>query len=89
VSTEPDLKASVLTSVEDSGEGIDEAILERIFQPRFTTKAKGMGLGLSICHSIVQGHGGRLWAARSLTGGSIFRFSIPEVSGTIATEAAG
>jgi predicted ATPase/signal transduction histidine kinase len=75
--TEPDHNGSILTSVEDSGSGIDGAVLERIFDPMFTTKQQGMGLGLSICRSIVESHGGRLWVAPNPTGGSIFRFSLP------------
>jgi signal transduction histidine kinase len=78
VITQSDQKGDVLTSVEDSGSGIDEEVLGRIFDPMFTTKPHGMGLGLSICRSIVEGHGGRLWASPNPTGGSIFRFSIPE-----------
>ena len=78
VITESDQKGGVLTSVEDSGTGIDAEVLGRIFDPMFTTKPQGMGLGLSICRSIVEAHGGRLWASPNPTGGSIFRFSIPE-----------
>jgi C4-dicarboxylate-specific signal transduction histidine kinase len=70
----------VLTMVEDSGSGIDPGIVDRIFEPMTTTKPGGMGLGLSICRSIVEGHGGRLWASPNPTGGSIFRFSIPEAA---------
>jgi signal transduction histidine kinase len=68
----------VLTIVEDSGPGIAAGTLERIFDPMFTTKPDGVGLGLSICRSIVEAHGGRLSAMPNPTGGSVFRFSIPQ-----------
>ena len=75
----------MLITVEDSGSGIDSTILGRIFDAMFTTKTKGMGLGLSICRSIVEGHGGRLWASPNPIGGSIFRFRIPLATSTAAT----
>jgi len=80
VTTERDDGGAIVTAVEDSGAGIDAAILGRIFEPMFTTKPQGMGLGLSICRSIVESHGGRLWASQNPAGGCIFRFSIPEAS---------
>jgi signal transduction histidine kinase len=80
VITEADPNGDLLTSVEDSGSGIAAGTLERIFDPMFTTKSDGMGLGLSICRSIVEAHGGRLWAIHNPTGGSIFRFSIPRAT---------
>jgi signal transduction histidine kinase len=71
---EPD---SVLISVADTGTGIDPEIVDRIFNPLFTTKSDGMGMGLSICRSIVEGHGGRLWASAGAEGGSVFQFVLP------------
>jgi two-component system, LuxR family, sensor kinase FixL len=68
---------SVLVSVKDSGTGIDEAIRNRIFEPLFTTKSTGMGMGLSICRSIVEAHGGKLWATPAMPYGTDFRFTIP------------
>src|SRR5262249_34330275 len=68
---------SVLVSVADSGTGIDEAIRDRIFEPLFTTKTTGMGMGLSICQSIVEAHGGKLWATPATPHGTEFRFTIP------------
>jgi nitrogen-specific signal transduction histidine kinase len=88
VVTECDENGAVLTSVEDSGTGIAPAMLDRIFDPRFTTKTEGMGLGLSICRSIITGHGGQLSVSPNPTGGSIFRFSIPAATNALSTEAA-
>ena len=68
---------SVLVSVEDSGTGIDEAVRDHIFKPLFTTKSTGMGMGLSICRSIVEAHGGKLWATPATPYGTDFRFTIP------------
>ena len=66
----------VLISVADSGPGIDPAILERIFNPLFTTKSNGMGMGLAICRSIIEGHDGRLWASGGAQG-AVFQFALP------------
>src|SRR5215471_2102019 len=71
---EPD---SVLISVADTGTGIDPEIADRIFNPLFTTKSNGMGMGLSICRSIIEGHGGRLWASAGPESGSVFQFILP------------
>ena len=68
-------------SVADTGTGIDPADRERIFQSLFTTKASGMGMGLSICRSIIEGHGGRVWATDGSERGSIFRFQLPAMRG--------
>ena len=68
---------SVLISVADTGTGIDPEIVDRIFNPLFTTKSNGMGMGLSICRSIIEGHGGRLWASAGPEGGSVFQFILP------------
>ena len=81
VLTELDEKGDLLTSIEDTGPGIEAGLRDRIFDPMFTTKPAGMGLGLSICQSIIDGHGGRLWVVPNPIGGSIFRFSIPAISG--------
>jgi signal transduction histidine kinase len=67
----------VKISVADTGPGIDPANIERIFKPLFTTKSRGMGMGLAICHSIVESHGGRIWASPAPGGGSIFQFELP------------
>jgi C4-dicarboxylate-specific signal transduction histidine kinase len=67
----------VIVSVEDSGEGIGPTDLSRVFEPFFTTKAEGMGIGLSICNSIVRAHGGRLTVAAGVPHGAVFRFTLP------------
>jgi PAS domain S-box-containing protein len=63
--------------VEDTGPGLDPATLERMFDPFFTTKPNGLGLGLSICRSIVEAHGGRLSASTRAPNGTTFRFTVP------------
>jgi signal transduction histidine kinase len=63
--------------IEDTGTGIDPANLDRIFKPLFTTKATGMGMGLSICHSIIETHGGRIWVSSAINQGSLFQFELP------------
>jgi signal transduction histidine kinase len=68
---------SALVAVEDSGIGLDAGLVERIFEPLFTTKPSGMGMGLSICRSIVEAHGGRLWASPGSPPGAVFRFTVP------------
>jgi signal transduction histidine kinase len=67
----------VVISVEDSGAGLDPATARHIFEPFFTTKPDGLGMGLSICRSIIQAHGGQLWAAARETHGTALRFSLP------------
>jgi signal transduction histidine kinase len=68
----------VLVTVKDSGPGIDPNTLDKIFDPFYTTKPGGMGMGLSISRSILQAHGGRLWAAAKDGPGTIFHFSLPK-----------
>ena len=67
----------VIIAVEDSGPGIEAKDLDRIFDAFFTTKSQGMGMGLSICRSIVESHGGRVWAAGRRPHGSIFYVTLP------------
>jgi signal transduction histidine kinase len=67
----------VQVSISDSGTGISSSDIARIFNPMFTTKPSGMGMGLSICRSIIEEHGGRIWAMAGSTSGSIFYFTLP------------
>ena len=70
-------KSEIMVSVADSGPGIGEEFAERIFDAFFTTKREGMGMGLSICRSILHAHGGRIWMDPGAEGGSIFSFVLP------------
>ena len=67
----------ILVAVQDSGPGIASENLEEVFAPFYTTKTSGIGMGLSICRSIITAHGGRLWAEANYPGGAIFRFTLP------------
>jgi signal transduction histidine kinase len=67
----------IVVTVEDTGSGIEPAEVERVFEPFFSTKPEGMGMGLSICRSIVEAHGGRIAAAPGRDGGSVFQVSVP------------
>ena len=67
----------VRISVADTGSGIDPAHLHRIFDPLFATKARGMGMGLSICRSIIESHQGRIWVAGDTSSGAIFQIELP------------
>jgi signal transduction histidine kinase len=86
LSTRPEGTGAVLMAVADMGTGLDQAAKDRIFEPFFTTKPDGMGMGLSICGSIVEAHGGRLWASPNLPYGSIFQFSLPVVTNRSASD---
>jgi PAS domain S-box-containing protein len=68
---------SVLVAIEDTGTGLDPAVAERMFQPFFTTKPDGLGMGLAICRSIVEAHGGRLWVSPREPHGADVRFTVP------------
>ena len=69
--------ADVLIAVHDSGPGIDPEHLQRVFEPFYTTKESGIGMGLSICRSIIDAHGGRLWADADQPRGTVFQFTLP------------
>jgi CheY-like chemotaxis protein/anti-sigma regulatory factor (Ser/Thr protein kinase) len=77
ISTERTGADEVLVAVRDSGPGIDPEHLERVFDSFYTTTPSGMGLGLSICRSIVDAHGGQLWAAANEPKGAVFQFWLP------------
>jgi C4-dicarboxylate-specific signal transduction histidine kinase len=74
VSIEPE---GVCVAVRDTGHGLRPESLPSLFEPFYTTKADGMGMGLSICRSIIEAHGGRLWATRCEPRGALFQFSLP------------
>jgi len=76
ISTEQD-STGIVVAVRDSGPGIDPAKLEAVFQPFYTTKTGGTGMGLSICRSIIEAHGGRLWAQANVPCGAAFLFTLP------------
>ena len=67
----------LLITVEDSGTGIDPKNIDRIFDAFFSAKPNGMGMGLSICRSIIEAHGGRLWATTNVPRGAVFQFTLP------------
>jgi signal transduction histidine kinase len=67
----------VLVAVSDSGPGLSPASLARVFAAFYTTKPGGLGMGLSICRSIIEAHGGRLWAAPDEPRGAAFSFTLP------------
>jgi signal transduction histidine kinase len=78
--TEVDKMNHVLIRVEDAGPGIDLENIDRIFNAFFTTKVRGIGMGLSICRSIVEAHDGRLWVSPGVDLGSVFQFTVPNHS---------
>src|SRR6266478_4939252 len=75
---------SVLVSVRDSGPGLNPESLDRLFHAFYTTKPHGMGMGLAISRSIVEAHGGRLWAAANVPHGAVFQFTLPIGAETVA-----
>ena len=79
IRTEANEAGDVLVSVCDTGPGITSEHLERIFEPFFTTKPGGMGIGLSICRSIIEAHGGSLWAGANQPRGTTIQFTLPSV----------
>jgi PAS domain S-box-containing protein len=72
----------VLVAVKDSGPGLAPATLEHLFAPFYTTKPGGLGMGLSICRSIIEAHGGRLWVTANVPRGAIFHFTVPTHPGS-------
>jgi C4-dicarboxylate-specific signal transduction histidine kinase len=80
--TEQD-QTGVRVAVRDSGPGIDPDHRERIFQAFYTTKSTGTGMGLSICRSIINGHGGRLWVEANEPRGAVFQFTVPGADGEL------
>jgi signal transduction histidine kinase len=76
ISTEQNQTGDVLVAVRDSGPGIDPEHLDRLFEAFYTTKSSGVGMGLSICRSIIEAHGGRLWADVNEPRGAAFQFTL-------------
>ena len=80
IKTELSRSNTAHVSIEDTGTGIEPSDVDRLFKPMFTTKARGMGMGLSICQSIIENHDGRIWVSPGANGGSIFQFELPTVA---------
>jgi len=74
-----DVNAEALIRVTDTGSGLAPDMADKLFKPFQTTKSTGMGIGLSICRSIIEAHGGRIWAEKNPAGGTIFSFTLPPV----------
>ena len=79
IRTEQSQTDGILVAVQDSGPGVDPVNLERVFEPFYTTKTSGIGMGLSICQTIIHGHGGRLWMSANEPRGAVFQFTLPAV----------
>jgi signal transduction histidine kinase len=77
ISTGKEETGGVLVAVQDSGPGLAPGTLDHVFEPFHTTKPGGLGLGLSICRSIIEAHGGGLWAIPCEPHGALFQFTIP------------
>jgi PAS domain S-box-containing protein len=80
ISTAQEASGGVRVSVQDSGPGLDVDDLERLFDAFYTTKPAGMGMGLSICRSIIEAHGGQIWASCNVGPGATFQFTVPVAS---------
>jgi signal transduction histidine kinase len=77
IRSERDESGNVLVSVRDTGPGLSPEAMDRIFHPFYTSKKEGLGLGLSICQSIIEAHGGKLWASANTPRGAVFQFTLP------------
>ena len=77
ISTARDHSDGALVAVRDSGPGLDPQRIDRLFEAFYTTKTSGMGMGLAICRSIVEAHGGRVWASANEPRGAVFQFTLP------------
>jgi PAS domain S-box-containing protein len=82
IRSRPEESSHVLVAVQDSGIGLDEQRLERVFEAFYTTKPEGMGMGLSISRSIIEAHGGRLWPTAHRDYGATFQFTLPTEGGS-------
>jgi C4-dicarboxylate-specific signal transduction histidine kinase len=81
IRTEQNQPGGILVAVHDSGPGIDLVNFDRVFEPFYTTKTSGVGMGLSICQTIINGHGGRLWMSANEPRGAVFQFTLPAAQG--------
>jgi C4-dicarboxylate-specific signal transduction histidine kinase len=77
ISTAADASNDVTIAVRDSGPGVPAVHVKRVFDPFYTTKENGLGMGLSICRSIAEAHGGRLWASANVPRGAVFQLVLP------------
>ena len=77
ISTAETESNGVLVAIRDSGPALTPASLERVFDAFYTTKPDGLGMGLSICRSIIEAHGGQLWASVNVPRGAVFQFTVP------------
>jgi signal transduction histidine kinase len=84
ICTEKAESNGALVAVRDSGPGLDLKTADRLFEAFYTTKVQGMGIGLAICRSIIEAHGGRLWARANVPCGAIFQFTLPAPTGRVS-----
>jgi C4-dicarboxylate-specific signal transduction histidine kinase len=77
ITTSRNGSCGIVVSLRDSGPGLDPKEADRLFEAFYTTKAEGMGMGLTICRSIIEAHGGRMWAAANDPQGAVFQFTLP------------
>jgi C4-dicarboxylate-specific signal transduction histidine kinase len=77
ICTENEESNGALVAVRDSGPGLDLKSVDRLFEPFYTTKVRGVGIGLSVCRSIIEAHGGRMWAGANEPRGASFQFTLP------------
>ena len=89
IGTGRDASEGVLVTVRDSGPGLTPAMLERVFEAFYTTKPTGLGIGLSICRSIIEAHGGKLWARAAEDRGAVFQFTLPSTGSAIPIDSGG
>src|SRR5262249_28357775 len=84
VRSEADGNNAIHVAVQDAGTGLHAGMHERVFEPFFTTKPAGMGMGLSVAKSIIEAHGGAIWATNNPARGATFHFSLPEPAKSLA-----
>jgi signal transduction histidine kinase len=84
VKSAPHEAGTIIVSVEDSGAGMDRASKERVFEPFYTTKPDGMGMGLIFCRWVIEAHGGRLWVTDNEPHGAIFQFILPSLDASLS-----